>query len=35
MDIALKHFTPPHVFDPNRVKSGEKLWDQDLWNTTK
>lgn len=35
MDIALKHITPPHVFAPNRVKSGKKLWDQDLWNTTK
>jgi N-acetyl sugar amidotransferase len=35
MDIAFQHVTPPHIFDHCKVKRGEKLWDQDLWDTTK
>lgn len=35
MDLALRHITPPHVFDHSKVKQGKKLWDQDLWNATK
>lgn len=35
MDIASKHAMPPYVFNPNEVKSGQKLWDQHLWNRTK
>lgn len=35
IDITLRHVVPPHVFDPCAVKSGEKLWDQDLWDKTR
>ena len=31
MNTALKHVSPPHIFDPAKVKPGKKLWDQDLW----
>lgn len=34
MEIALKHIEPPHVFEPDKVKSGKKLWDQDQWDKT-
>lgn len=34
MQIALKHVVSPHKHDPSKIKKGEKLWDQDTWDTT-
>jgi len=35
MDIALGHIVPPHAFIPDKVKTGRKLHDQELWDNTK
>jgi len=35
MCIASKHVKLPNVFDPSKVKRGQKLWDQNLWDKTR
>jgi N-acetyl sugar amidotransferase len=32
MEIALKHVVSPHVHDPSKVKRGDELWDQKMWD---
>lgn len=35
MEIVLRHVISPHKPDLKKIKKGNKLWDQDLWDRTK
>ena len=35
LQIATEHVVSPHVYDPGKIKRGDPLWDQKLWDRTK